>query len=391
MARLGPFKGIRNVVPAEQLDPDELAAGVNVDVNDKGRVFRRAGRTSFSSGAADSLYQAGGIAVFRRSGALHRLWPDGSATVLVDDVTQPVVYCGAGDSIYWSDGLLTGAIVAGAAEPWGIRPPLTLPSYAAVATGNLPRGRYRYAVTYLRDGRESGTGAAGQTTTDIEGAISLTSIPVPVDADEKAIYLTRPNGAELYRAMVLPVATTSATYAGDTTGLGALLETQWKQNPPPGACLAEHNGAILIGIGRHVLFTDPYRHDLVDPVRMSYEFDSCVRLVAAVKGGVFVGTDTAIEWLAGDSIATAEREVKATYGAIPGTLGYVDGSFLGTAQMSGRTALFATAEGICAGGANGQFVNLSFDRYAYPAAEFGAGVAYQQDGRDRFVTTLRRP
>lgn len=390
MARIGPFKGIRNVVAAEQLEANELAAGVNCDVNDNGRLVRRVGTTSLSATAADSLYARGEIAVFRRSDTLRRLYPDGSSIALVSSVTQPVCYCGVGERIYWSDGLITGVVVAGEAQAWGIRPPLTLPNYAAVASGNLPRGRYRYAVTYLRDGQESGTGAAGQTTTDIEGGITLSSIPVPTDATEKAIYLSRPNGAELYRAMIVSAATTSATYSGDTTGLGPLLDTQWKQNPPAGACLAEHNGSILIGVGHHVLFTSPYRHDLVDPVRMSYRFDSCVRLLAPVQGGVYVGTDTEIVWFAGDDIANASPDVKATYGAVPGTLGYVDGAFLGTTQLSGRAALFATKEGICAGGQGGQFVNLSFDRYAYPESEFGAGVVYKQDGRDRFIAALRR-
>lgn len=391
MARLGPFDGgIRNVVGAEQLDAKELAAAVNVDVGDKGRVHRRVGQSSFSTGAADSLYAWDGIAVFRRSNVLRRLYPDGSSVALVNDVTQPVCACGVGNRIYWSDGLLTGVIVAGEAQAWGIVPPLTQATYAAVSTGNLPLGRYRYAVTYLRDGIESGTGAASETIVDIEGGITLSSIPVPTDADEKAIYLTRPNGRELYRAMVLPAATTTATYSGDTTNLGALLETQWMQNPPPAACLAEHNGRILLGVGHHVLFTLPYRDDLVDPVRMSYRFDSAVRLIAPVQGGVYVGTDNAIEWLAGDDIETAQRDVKATYGAVPRTLTYVDGSFLGKVQLAGRCALFATQEGLCAGGQGGQFVNLTFDRYSYPAADAGAGLVFQQDGRDRFIAPMRR-
>lgn len=388
MPRLGPFKGIRNVVPAEQIAADELAAAVNVDVNDNGRIIRRVGQTSFNAGAADSLYAHGSVAVFRRSNALYRLLPSGGSALLVSGVNQPVAYCGVGGRIYWSDGLVSGVIVSGEPESWGIRPPLTQAAHAALASGNLPLGRYMYAVTFLRDGEESGTGAAAETA-EIAGGLSFSALPVPTDATHKALYLTRPNGRELYRAMVLPAATTTATYLGDTTALGQRLETQWKQNPPPSACIAEHNGSLLLGVGNHVLFTDAYRHDLVDPVRKSYRFDACVRLIAPVQGGVYVGTDNAVEFLAGDDIASVTRDVKATYGAVPGTLNYVDGSFLGTVQLSGRTALFATQEGVCAGGQGGAFVNLSFDRYTYPVAGSGAGIVYMQDGRDRLIAAMR--
>ena len=388
MPRFGPFTGVHNVLPAQQLPPEDLAAGVNIDLGDGGRVFRRHGRASFSAGAADSLFAYRGLALFRRSDALRRLLPGGSSEVLQSGVTQPVAYWGTGERIYWSDGLTKGVIVDGANEPWGISVPTTLPAYAAVATGNVPLGAYLYAVTYLRDGLESGAGPAGQTA-EIQGAIAFTDIPVPADATEKAIYLSRPNGQDLYRAMVLPAATTSATYSGDTTGLSVRLETQFQQPPPPASSIAEHNGRMLLGVDRFLLYSSAYRHDLFDPIRMAYTFDAPVTLVAPVQGGVYVGTERAVEWLAGDDIATAARDVKVGYGAIPGTLALLDDAARLGDRGSGRGVLFASQEGVCLGAQGGAFENLTTARYRYPAARTGAGVVRLEAGRDRLVVAMR--
>ncbi|MGE3510017.1 MAG: hypothetical protein AB7N65_14165, partial [Vicinamibacterales bacterium] len=307
MPSFAQFKGIRNTVPAERLEDDDLAAAVNVDLDDTGRVTRRPGRALVSAGAADSLFSNGTLRLFRRSNGLYRLNEDNSATLLRSGVVNRVSYWAEAGAIYYSDELVTGVIERdGSVHGWGVTPPAWTPP-VAVVDGSLPTGRYQLAMTYLRrDGEESGASRAA-VLESASGGLSFTSLPVSPDpdVDRKVIYLTRPNGKTLYRALVLANATTAATYRGDTTDLLAALETQFKQPPPAPSCMGMLNGRMVIGADRFVLFSDAYRPERFDPVRQQYQFADRVTMVAPVKGGVFVGTDKEIAFLAGEDIAEA--------------------------------------------------------------------------------------
>ncbi|MBI4695586.1 MAG: hypothetical protein HY749_16335 [Gammaproteobacteria bacterium] len=388
MARIGPFAGIDNVTARELLKPDHLQAGVNVDVMDSKRVKRRVGRATFSAGGADSLYVHDGVFVFRRGTELRRMRPSGQSDVIASGLARRPCYWGVKDRIYWSDGLQTGVIVRGLNEAWGIAPPPTQPDYAAAPGGNLPRASYRYALTFERDGQESGTGPA-RDTAEIEGAITFSNIAVPTGADCKHLYLSYPDGRRLHRLMTLAPGTTTATYAGTAAALGAPLETQFMQPPPAGSAIAEHHGRMLVAIGEFLLFSPPYRGYLFDPVHMNYRFGSRITMVAPVEGGVYVGTEKTIEFLAGDDIATATRYEKAAYGAVEGTLDYVSADQLGVVSLPGKVALFAAQAGICVGGIGGAFHNLTTGRYAYPVASRGAARVIQEENATRLVIAMR--
>lgn len=394
MARFNQFNGIRNTVPPQQISAGgengtDLAAAVNVDVNDAKRLKRRAGSASFSAGAADSLFSDGVTALFRRGNALRQLLDDGSDVVLRSGVNNRIAYGEANGAIFWSDGVVNGRVDNGVDGPWGVEVPDRQPDYAAAVGGNLPRGRYLYAVTYLRDGEESGTGPSGETA-EIEGTIEFSNVPVPSDADGKALYISRPNGQELYRVLTLPVSATTASYSGDTTDLSVRLETQFKQPPPPTSIIAEHYGRMLLGVGRHLVYSDAYRPGLYDPVRQAYTFASAVTLIAPVRNGVYVGTETEIVWLAGNDVSAASRSRLAGYGAIPGTLDYTEAQNVGGSEANALAAIFASQRGICVGLPDGGFSNMTLNRYAYPRASRGAGVVRIEDGKNRYIATMRR-
>ncbi len=387
-ATYSQFAGIRNTVPPQHLGGEDLAAAVNVDVTDARRLKRRDGITQLTGVAADSLFRHRDVALFRQANALRRLAADGTSTEIATGIANAITYWGAADGrIFWSDTVQNGIVEHGVNGPWGVAGPSAQPAFAAVASGFLPRGHYRYAMTYLRDGLESGTGASIETG-EIQGGIEFSSIEVPSDVDAKLIYLTRPNGEELSLAMTLAPSATQATYTGDTTLLGAGLDTQFKQPPPAGAALAEHNGRMLVALGEYVLYSPPYRADLFDPHRMNLRFDAAVRLLAPVEGGVFVGTDASIEYLSGEDFAAASRTRKAGYGVIPGTLDYTESHHVSDAPGD-EVALIGTQEGIAVLGDGGYFVNLTLDRYRHPKARAGAGVVRLQDGRNRYIAVLR--
>jgi hypothetical protein len=384
---LKQFKGIRNTVPAEELKPDDLSAGQNIDLDDEFTIHRRAGLTLFSTGAADSLFQYQGTALLRRSSALQRLNSDGTVTSLRTGIARALKYYGHQSKIYYSDGIVTGVIEDGVSGPWGITPPDSLPGYDAIA-GDLPLGRYMYALTYIRDGEESGAGVAA-VAEDVSGALSFTNIPVSTEAGvtHKALYVTRQNGTTLYRAGTIPNAQTTFTYSSEQQ-LDVKLETQFMQPAPACSVIAAHNSRMLVGVDRFLLYSLPYRFDLFDPIRMQIPFDSAVRMIIPVQGGIFVGTDTQIAYLSGEDVADASFDVKAGYGVVPGTLDYTDGKHINP-ELTDTVALFTSKQGICIAGDNGAFDNLTINRYHFDTPVTGAGKVIVENGKNRYLSILR--
>lgn len=384
------FKGIRNTVDPQRLRPDEWAAGVNVDLDDEERASRRPGRELASSGACDSLYTDGQTTLFRRSGTLRRLNGDGSVTDLGAAVARVTACYGDGRGrIYYSDGIACGIVENGAARRWGIVPPATLPT-VSVVSGRMPAGRYQWTMTYLRrDGQESG-GSRAEVLEAASGGLAFTNLPVSGDAavTHKAVYLTRPNGKTLYRALVVPNADTSAAYTGDTLDLGAALETQFKQHPPAPTCMAEHNGRMLIGVDRFLLYSDPYQPERFDPRRQAYQFTDGVTNIAPVRGGVFVGTFGEVAFLSGEDIASASYDRRAAYGCLPGALAWAH-AIETRQQTTDQVGLLVTEMGLCALTSGGGFTNLTHDRYVYPRAVAAATTVRRRDGMNQLIGVLR--
>ena len=110
-----------------------------------------------------------------------------------------------------------------------------------------------------------------------------------------------------------------------------------------------------------------------------------MRIIAPVQTGVFVGTDSAIFNLDGADIDAASTTALADYGAVPGSLVYVDGDLVGA---SGRCALFLTAQGVVMCTPGGNFKNLARDRY-WPVASQRAGAVFiREAGRSRYLASL---
>ncbi|MGH8562708.1 MAG: hypothetical protein ACREXW_00955 [Gammaproteobacteria bacterium] len=387
------FLGIRNTVPAQSLKPGELAEAVNVVIDDDGqRLRRRPGRTLLQSGARHSLWGSANVSLYRQDDKLYRVNPDLTTSTLVASglARQETQYLDHPDVVFLCDGVSALQYRDGRLSPWGITPPAQQPLAAEIG-GRLPRGRYQYALTFLRaDGEESGTGRASLIVAG--GGIRFTAIAVSLDPSVyyKAIYLSGPDGKTLKRALLIPNASTEATYTGDTLDYGVSLETQFKQPPPPGQILAEHNGRVLVAVGEHLLYSDPYLPERFDPIRQGYRYESAITIVAPVGDGVYVGTEKRLRFMAGEDIASASEIVKAEYGALYGSLGHCEAQDLTGGQTEEVCAVFSTERGVCEGLPGGQIINLTLKDYKFPAVKRGAGIVIHDPGRKRYVAALRR-
>jgi hypothetical protein len=377
------FAGINNVLPAERIhslptkdNPTcDLAAAVNVDIDNSGQVSRRAGQTLRLPGAAHSIWSQGENCLFAAGGQLRRLHADFTSTALADlSTAAPVCYVSVNGRIYWSNGTDTGIVAGNTSRSWGMVAADT-PQVTAIA-GSLTAGKYQAAITYIRDdGQESGAGMTSTITlTEGQGVRFAWAAPVDPDVVEVALYLSEPNGMVLYEAGTAPVGAGTADALDPALALP--LNSQWCDKPPAGSHLAYHNGRIYIADGAFVFGTTAlgYEHtDLRDYLALD---NTPIAFLAGVAGGLYIGTAKAVYFASGDRLESFTRKTVTESPAVAGSAVLAEGfAASGRAELSGRqVVLFATASGVYMGMEDGSVTALTSGRYNPPALVAGAGL-----------------
>lgn len=116
---LGSFTGIKNTVSEERLGKDDLAAAVNVDIDDAGQLRRRRGMVQRDTRRCHSAKTLGNITLIVLEGVLGQLFPDYSFTAIATVGDDPLCYARVGDTIYYSGESTSGKIVQGIRSDWG--------------------------------------------------------------------------------------------------------------------------------------------------------------------------------------------------------------------------------------------------------------------------------
>lgn len=397
-----PFKAFRTLNNVDQSFAKpltDLDQADNIDFDDRSRVRRRDGTTKLNSTATHSAFAIPEMALFRQATSLYRMKEDFSGGIAIKTGLTSGARMGymavPPGRVFMSDGIFGGWTDGSDVHNWGIAVPTAQP-VAAATSGALPAGRYQYAVTFIReDGEESGTPRAGVIVLTAKGGIAFTSIPVSSDPDvsEKVIYLSRPDGADLHRAVRIANATTSATYRGNTLDMSVRLETQL-MGPPPllGTVLAWQHGRALVGSGAFLQYSRTWRPELFH--RDDFKaFTSNVRFAAPVSGGCWVGTAEEVVFLRGEDIQASSYERKAKGAALRDSVAYVNGSLVGEGY-AGVIPVFATENGLHAGTEDGQLVPITQDYYrieeAVRAAAINRTVGDSTDGTyNQYLAVLR--
>jgi hypothetical protein len=392
------FMGLRNNVGPNTFIPGDLVTALNVDITDSLDIERRKGYSAPVTSAIDrDLWASGATCLGVGTNALKLVNPDYSTATLYAGLTpsRPLSYAAVADRVFWSNGIALGCVQNGANRTWGMTLP-GLPSIAA-GPGALALGKYQVAITYLcNDGQESGTGRAATIELTSLGGISLSSILASTDprVTHKVIYATSVGGETLYQVGGIPNSQT--TFLIDEVRAGASpCITQFLSPPPAGDFVAESRGHMLVASGNRLYPSEPYAMELFD-LRKSFPFNDAITMIAPINDGkiyrqhgLYVGTNSQLIWLEGDSPFKWEYRVLANYGVIPGTLFFGDGELLGAGDSKEKIAFFATARGLCAGKMGGDFVNLTQHRFAYPSMDRGAGIVRRHRGIAQFLVSMQ--
>jgi hypothetical protein len=393
------FAGINNILPPERIralptktDASvELVTASNVDIDNSGRLSRRAGTVQQVAGAAHSLWSSGDLCLFVQGSRLMQLRADFTSATLAAGLIPdlPVDYVSVNGNVYWSNGQQSGALIGGRGRPWGMPTPAA-PGVAAIS-GSLTAGDYQVTLTYRRtDGEESGAGMAERISLPDNGGLRVTwDAPPDPTVAEVAIYITEPNGEQLYQAFIAPAANGNADIL--SAQLALPLNSQWMDAPPAGQCLTYHRGRIFIASGAFLYATVPLSYGLCDLRDYIAVDDSLIRFLIGVEHGLYIGTEQAVYFLAGDKLEELALTVVVGAPAVARSAVGAEGVLVtGDASMAGQqVAVFATALGIYLGTESGEVVNFTSERYRFAAGSTGAAIFRQGSALRQYLLFMQ--
>jgi hypothetical protein len=155
--------------------------------------------------------------------------------------------------------------------------------------------------------------------------------------------------------------------------------TKTFSSPPVGHLLELFSGRLYIAVDDVIWYTEPFNYSAVDNARNFMPLESRVRMIKAVKDGLWVSDSKSTFWLSGNSVNDMQHVAVCNYPAIEGT------AVTFSDTESDKMVVWTSTQGICIGGPGGQFKNLTRTKLWYPDSTKGAG--FVADGK--YLCTLQ--
>jgi len=170
----------------------------------------------------------------------------------------------------------------------------------------------------------------------------------------------------------------AASYVGPTT---------YKQfsDPPLGSKLVLHSSRIYVVVDNILWYSEPLAYGWFDLASNFIPFRSNIRMIRAVKDGIFVGTETEVVFLGGTDPREFYYLVVSTSVVVDGTDVKVLGTDVGNGEQADVMALWTAQDGIYLGGISGKVINLTVNKLTYPASQLGCAVV----NGSKYITLLQ--
>lgn len=388
---IGPFPfGVNNRRPPHELTQaagntavDLLRDAVNVDVSDTGKLRRREGFKRVHAGRAHSAWGDDTTGFYAEGGSLYHLalaaGGELQRTLIRSDLapTQPLSYCEAGGTCYYTNGQELGMVRGGARVDFTLRPLLT-PVLSAIP-GALPAGRYQVCITQLGPGGESASTAPATIEVPEGGGIRIDSIaPAPAGCIT-LVYTTAADG-EVFGRVAVEVAAGVAEIVAPMP-MGAGCQTLLLDPMPAGSIVRFANGRLLVALGNMLVYSEPFMPGLWRVSKNYIPFPAPITVIEPSGSGVFVAADKTY-WLAGE-ITQAGLQQVLPYGAVP--------------QSGGRdptrpdAPFWVSERGLVFGAADGSVKNVQEDQLALAGGSAGATVWRERNGQRHTLTSTQDP
>lgn len=388
MPKVDEIPGLNTADEPYEIGLAGLTVANNIDHLRGGKAKRRPGRTQVYVGTPVAAAGDQSFFLFTEGSVLKQLESDYTATTLVTgllDQTELYACRTPEGKIYWGTGQESGVIIEGVNQSWNIPSP-QVPNVTTALIGALSDARYLFALSFLKNGIEGSLSHTGV----YEGGVGidfalLDSAAVLAEVDQVRVYLSTPNGMELYQAGDFDIAV-APSYLGDATELGVSADLEDFIPMPNGKLIRYFAGRLWVSLGSSLVYSEEY-HSMPRPTNF-IGFGERIENFGAVSDGLFVGTTDHIYFLSGTNPKEMNADEKANYGMIPGTLTTIDGRLLGEG-VNELVLMWASSRGICAGLPGGTILNLSERRVDSLTGEKGTSMFSQRDGQNHFITVLQ--
>lgn len=394
--------GVDNVSPDQALPRDDngspLAARalVNLDLVD-GKPRTRPGRTRLAEGDWHSPGKLKGRAMVAvKDGDLVQFDRDGNVvkTLRAGVGPAPVSYAEVAGDLWWSNSTLIRRLRRADLADLPIGPvALGAPNAEPYPTGGMAPGEYVVAATWLDDeGRESGAWGAIEVQVAAGQGIRVFDIPPCEGAAVCRLYVSPPNGSELYAAKEVAAGTTNTLLtAANVREAGRALETLWHQPFPACTDLQTFNARLFGVQGKNQLVWSPAMrpalHHGDDYLREGMELTLFRPLENA---GIWLANHKATYWIEGIEPKRGwKRVIKFDAAAVRGVSVVVPGNIVGL-ETTAPCAVWVSADGVfCAGLPDGTLVRLTDRRLVMPAGESGTMFLREHDGLRQLVASYQ--
>ncbi len=380
----GPFLGINNRLPEYALHKDKvgdfLRGALNVDIDNAGRIRRRRAASLIQAMTAPhSLHMTSETAGYMvRDSVIYAITLPSYSESLFKTLTSnnPISWVEYAGSLYYSNGVDSGRILAGVWYPWALPTP-SAPAVSGIA-GTLFKGAYQVAVSYCNNvtGEEGGVSPANSFALSADGALRVTLPAATVGATHINVYVSTVNGS--VPLLAATVATGSATADITAQASGREANERFEAPLPAGTQLFEFNGCLCSVNGSNVFEGIPYRPGYYLKMEGRIPFPAAVSNAVPAENGVYVVADKTY-WLQGAVMTKAEivKDV-LPYGGVPGT------AFI-TPDDKSMVGWFGR-DGIVLADMLGQVKAVMADNVDQEAPESGTAMVFVDRGCRRVVS-----
>jgi len=140
-------------------------------------------------------------------------------------------------------------------------------------------------------------------------------------------------------------------------------EQTYKSPMVPGHLIEYFNGRLYVARDNEIWFSDPMALMRTDRRRNFKQLSSRITLFSSVEDGIYVSDLEKTYFMGGGDPGEAVLIDKADYPAIPHTAQKIDAARIEDSGLSGSVVLWASKMGICLGAKQGQFKNLTEERF----------------------------
>lgn len=393
MVAIGPWiKGMNNrsadhdIHRGTREDPGAAVRNaVNVDFGNGGKARRRKGYVKIYSGfGLKGGFSSPKGVLFCENNRLLTLKNDNTARLLCHTPGSEPNFFFINNIVYFSDGIICRKIDGETVCEWGIRPPAAPVLYGA--DGTFGQGVYLGAVSFVdSDGVESGASPFATANLVSNTGIVFSNLPGSDDPQVTALrlYLSMPNGGELYHvADVLP-GTVDYTITAGRYDDGNILDLAFVSPPPPGRIIRSYNGRMMVAdAAGTVWYSDPFQPDHFRLSSNFISFTKPVDIMEPVATGIFFSFGDQTEFYSGDFEDGFTIFPRKNYGGIYGT---------GKKITNSENVCWQSQRGMVIGTADGQCRNVQEKNVATEKAVSGATLIREENGLRQFIAALHQP